>query len=287
MRRPGFLGGTSYWFGEAPSQILYRRPLNWLVRPLVSIPMSVSAGRYYDSKASVKRIAPFVKKHQINMDDFSPSDIREYSSFNEFFARKLAPGARIMQPGFISPADSRVLVVPNLTEDTSFWIKRNKFKLSKLLSDERLAQRYVGGDLIVFRLKPEDYHRFHFPANGYAHAPIEIPGQYHAVYKKAYEAGANPIAENKRHLVLLETPHLGLISIVPTGALGVSRIVETYNPNTMVKKGGEIGYFQWGGSVVSVLVEPGKLQLRPDLITNSQKGIETIVKTGEQIAKIR
>ena len=85
---------------------------------------------------------------------------------------------------------------------------------------------------------------------------------------------------------MLDNPQLGLLSIVPTGALGVSRIVETYTPNSPVKKGDEIGYFQWGGSVISVLVEPKKIIVRPDIVENSANGIETYVEVGEQIATI-
>lgn len=47
------------------------------------------------------------------------------------------------------------------------------------------------------------------------------------------------------------------------------------------KKGDELGYFSFGGSTCICLFEPGKIKLSDDLVTNSLKPLETLIKMGE------
>jgi phosphatidylserine decarboxylase len=43
------------------------------------------------------------------------------------------------------------------------------------------AQRYEGGALAIFRLAPQDYHRFHSPVDGKIGAMRYIAGEYYTV----------------------------------------------------------------------------------------------------------
>src|SRR2546421_11867766 len=95
------------------------------------------------------------------------------SRFNEFFYRELKPDARpVSYPDnpkiIVSPADSRCVVFETIDDATSIWIKGRGFTVERLLGkaygDE--AKRFNGGPLGIFRLAPQDYHRFHVPIDG-------------------------------------------------------------------------------------------------------------------------
>ena len=49
--------------------------------------------------------------------------------------------------------------------------------------------------------------------------------------------------------------------------------------------GEEKGMFEFGGSTVVLLTEPGKVQTDKDLVRNSATGAETLVKMGEKIGE--
>jgi phosphatidylserine decarboxylase len=55
-----------------------------------------------------------------------------------------------------------------VSEATRLWIKGQDFTVARLLGDtyKEQAEKYNGGALAIFRLAPQDYHRFHSPADG-------------------------------------------------------------------------------------------------------------------------
>ena len=64
----------------------------------------------------------------------------------------------------------------------------------------------------------------------------------------------------------------------------VGSIVQTYKPDSLVKKGDEKGYFAFGGSTLVVLFEKDKVELDEDLCINTKKGFETYIRMGESVA---
>lgn len=63
----------------------------------------------------------------------------------------------------------------------------------------------------------------------------------------------------------------------------VGSILQTYSENSRVQKGDEKGYFAFGGSTTVLLCEKGHVQFSEDLLSNTQKGLETAIKMGETI----
>src|SRR6202012_5161756 len=109
-------------------------------------------------------------------------------TFNEFFYRKLKDDARPVtnpdDPGtLVSPADCRMMAFETVTEATKLWIKGRDFTVQKLLGEAYSSQasKYVGGALGVFRLAPQDYHRFHSPVDGIIGPMTYIAGEYYTV----------------------------------------------------------------------------------------------------------
>jgi phosphatidylserine decarboxylase len=235
----------------------------------------------------MKDIAPFIQKHQIIMDDFlKPAG--GYQSFNDFFIRKLRPGAREINQDsdiIVSPADAKIYVIPNISTDTLFFVKHKPFNLEKFLGNQKLAEQYKNGTLIIFRLAPYDYHRFHFPADGTPSAPHIIHGRFESVNPLVLKSGIQPLTENERHIVLFKTDTFDTIAMVAVGAMMVGKIVHTYKPNTHYKKGDEAGYFAFGGSTVVLLFKHGIISPLPLFLQHSLQGLETAVKMGQAIAK--
>ena len=108
--------------------------------------------------------------------------------FNEFFYRKLKSEARPCtapdNPAIaVSPADCRSVVFNEIDKATKVWIKGKDFNMKRLLGtaypDE--AAKFEGGALGIFRLAPQDYHRFHVPVDGVIGEPKAIEGQYYTV----------------------------------------------------------------------------------------------------------
>jgi hypothetical protein len=128
--------------------------------------LSVREGAFMDSRKSKSGIAPFVAAHKINMDDFERSDIASYATFNDFFTRSLRAGARpVAAPGdeavLVSPADCRLCAYPSVAEATGVWVKGEHFTLENLLGPANADAAAIlrGGQMLIARLAPQDYHR--------------------------------------------------------------------------------------------------------------------------------
>ena len=75
-----------------------------------------------------------------------------------------------------SVADCRLTTYPTVDLATKYWIKGFGFTLSKLLGSDALARKFDGGTIMIHRLAPQDYHRWHAPASGTIANITEIPG---------------------------------------------------------------------------------------------------------------
>lgn len=221
---------------------------------------------------SRKKIAPFIKNFEVDATEFlDPPET--YLSFNDFFIRKLKPEARPIAAGdnaAIIPADGRYLFYPDLTNADGFRIKGEKFSLHTLLEDENLSREYEHGTLIIGRLCPSDYHRFHFPCDCVPTETRTINGWLFSVnpwaLKKALARDVDVFTQNKRSVCILHSEAFGKVLYLEIGATAVGTIHETYSPYLPQRKGSEKGYFSFGASALVLLFPPGSLQLAEDLL---------------------
>ena len=229
----------------------------------------------------------FADKHNINLEECEIPEAG-FSSFNDFFTRKLKAGARLIDQtpgGIVSPADAKVTFVQDISKKDIFIIKNSKWSLKKMLGNQLLAEIYEGGTLISYRLAPEDYHRFHFPIDSTPGFSKKISGKYDSVNPYVFKHGFDPLGENARDIIVLKSEEFCDPICIVVGAMGVGKIVETYTPYTLYKKGDEMGYFQFGASTVCLLFKKGIIQsCQEKFISNSQKMIETAVQQGQLIA---
>ncbi|CRG86164.1 phosphatidylserine decarboxylase [Talaromyces islandicus] len=251
--------------------------------------LSIKQGRKYDDPASTSQIESFVNFHQLDMSEVL-EPLENFKNFNEFFYRKLKPGARPCSapndPNIIvSPADCRSVVFDRIEDATKVWIKGREFSVERLLGKaypEDVA-RYKNGALGIFRLAPQDYHRFHIPVDGVLGTPKTIEGEYYTVNPMAIRSALDVYGENVRVLVPIDSSTHGRVMAVCVGAMMVGSTVITRDSGEKVARGEELGYFKFGGSTIVLLFESGKMNFDSDLVDNSKGALETLIRVGMSI----
>ncbi len=279
---------TEAVYGEGFLRFTYestpgRLPLHALVKRAA---FSHWYGRRMDAPASRAKIAPFLATYGVDTAEFAdaPSSFR---TFNEFFYRKLNPQARPIAAGeneIVFPADGRHLVLPDIAACDDFFIKGTRFGLTTLLRNTSLAGRFAHGSMLISRLCPVDYHRFHFPCSGTPAVSHPINGPLYSVNPIALRKRPSILWENKRAITPLHTPNLGEVLLLEVGATCVGSIVQTYKPGDEIAKGAEKGYFRFGGSCVITIFEPGRIRFADDLIEHSKAGREVYARMGDVAA---
>ncbi|KAI9886952.1 MAG: hypothetical protein M1823_001244 [Watsoniomyces obsoletus] len=253
--------------------------------------LSVKQGRKFDDPASAREIPNFINFHKLNTDEvLLPLD--QFRTFNEFFYRALKPGARPCSAPdhpkvVVSPADCRTVVFNRVDDATAIWIKGREFSIARLLGNAYPAdaKRYVNGALGVFRLAPQDYHRFHIPVDGVMDQPKLIPGEYYTVNPMAIRSALDVYGENVRVIVPIDSVAHGRVMVVCIGAMMVGSTVITAKAGQRVNRADELGYFKFGGSTIVVLFEPGVMKFDEDLVGNSKGALETLIRVGMSIGR--
>ncbi|KAL8222709.1 hypothetical protein R6Q57_020108 [Mikania cordata] len=180
--------------------------------------ISEKQGNKMNSPESAKDIPAFLKffKDQINMAEVK-YPLHHFKTFNEFFIRELKPGARPVACAerddvAICAADCRLMAFNTVEESLRFWIKGKKFSLRGLLGDIPCSDTFIGGNLVIFRLAPQDYHRFHFPVSGKIEQIVDIPGCLYTVNPIAVNSKyCNVFTENKRAVSIISTEDFGKV----------------------------------------------------------------------------
>ncbi|MBK1875525.1 archaetidylserine decarboxylase [Pelagicoccus mobilis] len=238
--------------------------------------------RMYKS-ASAEKIRPFIAEYGLDENEFLDS-IDSYSSFNDFFYRKLKAEARPLVAGegkIALPADARHLGIPNLGDVEGLFAKGQFFDVKALLGSVSLADNYPRGTALISRLCPVDYHRYHSPVSGKIVEQRLINGPLYSVSPIALRQSMGYLWENKRVLTVIETEDLGLVSFIAIGATCVGSILMTAKEGDTVEMGDELGYFAFGGSCVITLFERDRVKLADDLAENGPRQLEVYAKVGD------
>ncbi|KAH8695010.1 putative phosphatidylserine decarboxylase Psd2 [Talaromyces proteolyticus] len=251
--------------------------------------LSIKQGKKYDDPVSTSQIESFINFHQLDMSEVL-EPVENFKNFNEFFYRKLKPGARpCSAPNdpriIVSPADCRSVVFDRIEDATKIWIKGREFSVERLLGKaypEDVA-RYKNGALGIFRLAPQDYHRFHIPVDGVMGTPKTIEGEYYTVNPMAIRSALDVYGENVRVLVPIDSATHGRVMAVCVGAMMVGSTVITRRPGEKVSRAEELGYFKFGGSTIVLLFESGIMNFDSDLVDNSKGALETLIRVGMSI----
>lgn len=197
-----------------------------------------------------------------------------FSSWNDFFARRLRPGVRPV----CEPQDSKVIgnaceaaaynIEHEVRRQDKFWLKDQPYSLAEIFTgtETQLAERFTGGSVYQAYLGAHNYHRWHAPVSGRIHKAYLVDGTY---YSDIEAVGDDPGGLNHsqgyttavaaRAVIVIEADDsaLGLVACIFVGMAEVSSCVIDVVTGQHVDKGDEVGYFQFGGSTYCLVFEPG------------------------------
>ena len=280
---------TEQIYGENFLRWVYNHPLGKL--SLEGLVKRAVFSKWYggrmEAAASRNRVLPFIKTYGLNASEFADAP-ESYKSFNEFFYRKLKSGARPIVPdadAAVFPADGRHLGFQNLAEAEGIFVKGAKFDLKKLCRNRDLAERYAKGSIVLSRLCPVDYHRYHFPVSGTPNKPTLINGALYSVNPLALRLNINYLTENRRAYTEIDSPEFGKVLMFEVGATCVGSFEYIFSPGIPMQKGSEKGYFKFGGSETITLFEHGRITLAQDLVENSLLGRELYARMGDLMGR--
>jgi phosphatidylserine decarboxylase len=216
-----------------------------------------------------------------------PNSPSGWLTFNQFFARELNPGLRpISSPNnnkvVTTPADCTYRAQYKIGSDSSIpeiTIKNtHKFgNIEKLLEGSKYARSFANGTFVHYFLGPYSYHRFHTPVAGTIQECYPIHGLVYldvAIKDSRFDSPDN--AEDgyqftqARGVITIDTTkspygNVGIVAVIPIGMCQVSSVNMIATVGCDMPKGGEFGYFLFGGSDIIVLFQEGT---NPQIDTN-------------------
>lgn len=197
-----------------------------------------------------------------------------FASWNDYFTRRFKERARPVA----SPDDDKVIVsacestpyaiTTDVQRHDRFWIKSQPYSLADMLADDESVDQFVGGTVYQAFLSATNYHRWHSPVAGTVVRAFVQEGTY---YSEADSEGPDAVEPQDsqgylahvaaRAIILIEAddPVIGLLAFVAVGMSEVSSCVidPGVAAGSHVRKGDELGYFQFGGSTHCLVFRPG------------------------------
>ena len=196
-----------------------------------------------------------------------------FASFNAYFHREINPEYRPVA----APNDPRVIVSPNdgtvvtwrqdVEPSAQFWLKGQPYSLHDMLQGHYL-ERFTGGTVFQSFLSGADYHRWRAPVAGRVERVEKVDG---LMFSDVESAGVDPTAAtysqgyeasvNTRGLVFIESgdPVIGMVCVIPIGITEISSVSFLVSAGQTVEKGGELGYFSYGGSSMAIVFQRGAI----------------------------
>ena len=282
-------------YGGDMVKFAYGNPIGRLLGPFIASKMlSRFYGKAQDSLKSAQKVPPFLKNFDIQIDQYQKGSFQDnpietsYQSFNEFFIRKFKEGQRSFtqkdnEMGAF--AEARYFGHESMTDELTIPVKGSMLRAVDLIGNNELAKDFIGGPLMIARLCPVDYHRYHYPDDGKTLKSFTVPGDLHSVNPLALKFRQDIFIKNERRVSILNTEHFGKLAYIEVGATMVGKIVQTHDESKPFKKGDEKGYFLFGGSTVVLCGEKRKWAPSQDILDNTKAGMETYIQLGDVVAK--
>jgi phosphatidylserine decarboxylase len=224
-----------------------------------------------------------------------------YRHFNEFFTRKLQPGARPLDShasSCVSPADGTIAQLGYAQQNQLLQAKGMKFSMESLLGDTKMAAELADCAYTTIYLAPYNYHRLHMPLAGTLKKTLFIPGLLYSVNARTAASVPNLYAVNERLVCQFNSVH-GPFAMVLVGAMNVASISTAWSGEIIpagdgnivrtdftaaatapqLERGAYMGHFNMGSTIV-LLAPPGKLDWETTLQTGD------LVQVGQRIGKL-
>lgn len=257
----------------------------WLMRSMTELSSRKSisrlTGRLAQSSISRRFIPTFARMYSIEVQE-AEKPLSEYSTLNEFFTRRLRPGARAIDEApdsLVSPVDALITGAGVIQAGTIFNIKGQDYTIDELLNRSPRTASYVGGFCLVLYLSPTDYHRIHAPVGGAIVEREHVPGKVYPVNEFGLRHMKRVLSRNERLITYIRHAG-GEVAVVKVGAMNVSSIKYVDPDAKATTKGKELAYFEFGSTVV-LLTEDHSFTLRGDLMVGKK------VRMGESLGTLR
>ena len=239
-------------------------------------------GEFLDSSASASGIETFVASPDYNIEDYfaGPSG---WLTFNQFFAREVRPGKRpVAEPRndkvIVSPADAVFMGQWPIDDDSTITVKGASWAIAELLDGSPYADAFRNGIYAHSFLYIDDYHRYHVPVAGELREVRNISGRvYMDVFREpdgtlGVVDGDTYQFKQERGLVVIDSPEVGLVAVLPIGMAYVSSVNLTPEVGAELQKGEEFGYFLFGASDIVMLFQDRNVILDAEVGTKYLQG---------------
>ena len=281
---------TEKVYGEKAVEWLYNTPSGSSVANILARKtLSQVYGAYQNISLSKNKINNFVRSYNIDLGDFLPedglTDENPYNNFNQFFIRRFKDGKRTFTASaeeLAAPCEARYYAYDSLDATEVVPVKGKYLTAEAILNNSDLAKEFNQGPMLLARLCPVDYHRFHFPDTGEIIEEYPVHGEFHSVNPLALKKRPSILKDNERYVTILDTENFGKIAYVEVGAMMVGKIVQSHQGKKF-NRGDEKGYFLFGGSTVMIFGQPGKWKPDTELVEHTKQGMETLVQLGERV----
>jgi len=247
-------------------------------------------------------IRRFIGLYRVELGELRHPVPEGFPTFNDFFIRELAPGARTFGESvdaIAAPVDGTVSAAGRIERNRLLQAKGLNYALEELLAtDTADAGQYAGGAFATIYLAPYNYHRVHAPVAGKLEAARYVPGALFSVNDATVRNLPGLFARNERLVCHISTA-AGPMILILVGALNVGTInsrwtgdirprktgvVEQFDLDLLkgsleFDKGDTLGWFNMGSTVI-LLVPPGA--------SDDFSGLEAgaTLRTGETIGRM-
>lgn len=197
----------------------------------------------------------------------------EFSNLQDFFIRSIKSELRpISKSSIVSPCDGILMQLDKIKDGRLLQIKNKTYHLNKLIGE--CADSYDNMYCATIYLSPGNYHRFHMPCDGFIRKCRYIPGYLWPVNSWSVKNVDQLFCCNER-IIFWINQNVLLVAIGATmvgkikfyldlninSNISNSKIVtKTYLNPLFVKKGNEIGHFEFGSTII--LTTPKKLDFK-------------------------
>ncbi|URJ30629.1 archaetidylserine decarboxylase [Candidatus Blochmannia vicinus (nom. nud.)] len=220
----------------------------------------------------------FIHVYKIDMKEFDNPNPSNYTTFNEFFTRKLRNNSRPIDTNpstLVIPADGIITQIGKINQTNIFQVKGIPYHLDGLLAGhDNIINYFNDGNFVIIYIPPKNCHRVYMPCTGTLREVLYIPGDLFSVHPKITKNIPNIFSRNERVICLFETD-FGYMAQILVGTVIVGSIETTWlgaitppregivkhwrYPNTsniedsiILQKGHEMGLFKLGSTVINL-----------------------------------
>jgi phosphatidylserine decarboxylase len=219
--------------------------------------LTVLAGRFAGWRGgamTTRVIRWFIERYRVNMAEAANPDPAAYPTFNEFFTRALAPGARpLANADLLCPVDGSISQFGAVDGDALLQAKGHSYTVQALVGgDASLARPFLGGHFATLYLSPKDYHRIHMPCDGRLTRMIHVPGDLFSVNPTTARGVPGLFARNERVVCAFDSPR-GPFVLVLVGATIVGSMATVWHGVVNPPRSGQVRDWRYEGEPARVL----------------------------------